>query len=687
MNMNLIDRAIAVLDPARALGRVQTRARLAAAGAMASALGGMGNGTTFGALSSGDVGNTLASSQGGSRWWNPFPRDARSDTLPNIGAERGKSRELARTSPIACGAINTNVDRVVGTGLALAAQPNRAVLGWTVEQAREWKRHVQAEFSLWADSAESDQAQTLNFFEQQALVLRAVLESGDCFTLLPDGPRTRTQPYALRLQVLEADRIGNPFGKFDAPDMAGGVRFGADGAPQGYHVYTSHPGAGYVAGKDMLAGQWVERLGRSGRRRILHHLRKLRPDMPRGMPYLAPIVESIKQISRYTQAEIAAAVISAYFTVFIESESGNPAPVFAGETGADTPGSDIGLGMGAVVGLAKGEKASFANPNRPNPNFEAFVLGVISQIGMALGLPRELLIKQFNASYSASKAALLDAWIYFRSVRTWLARSFCQPVYETWLSEAVATGRVTAPGYFTDPLMRWAYTRAAWHGDSMGSINPKDEVAGYVAAIDARIMTRERAEWEMFGSDFYETFDQKKDENDLLADADMLPVPKAGAAAPGKPGADQADPVDPAEEPATQGAVQALGASLAERITALANRPQPVPPTINIAPAPVHVQAGDTHVTLPEGCVQVTSHVAAPKIDVHAGATHVVLPEGCIQLEAVVQSPAITVAAPQVIMQAAAPQAMKQVHKRDEDGNLIETISTPIKPSLLTSID
>lgn len=525
MQMNLIDRAIAVYSPARAFERVQTRAHLQMIGALP--------GTTFEALA-GDEGGAggAASANGGSRWWNPRPRDARSDTLPSLGMERGKSRELARTSPIACGAINTNIDRVVGTGLALSAQPNRLVLGWSVGQASDWKRQVQAEYSLWADSAESDQAQTLNFYEQQALVLRGTLESGDILTLLPDGKRTATQPYALRIQLLEADRVGNPLGQMDTTNIAGGVRFGTHGAPESYHVYDSHPGAGYTRGQSLYAGQWIDRLGPSGRKRILHHFRKLRPDMPRGMPYLAPIVDCIKQISRYTNAEIAAAVISAYFTVFIESDSGNPAPVFAGETGADTPGGDIGLGMGAVVGLAKGEKATFANPNRPNPNFEPFILGVISQIGMALGIPRELLIKQFNSSYSASKAALLDAWIYFRGVRTWLARSFCQPVYETWLAEAVAIGRVSAPGFFTDPLMRWAYTRASWHGDSMGSINPKDEVAGYVAAIDARIMTRERAEWEMFGSDFAETFDQKKGENDQLAAANMLPVPKAGAAAP-----------------------------------------------------------------------------------------------------------------------------------------------------------
>lgn len=532
MPLNLIDRAIAQFAPAQAVRRLQARAQLSAAERFSAD------------IDAPSAPGQSAAARGGSRFWNPRARDARYDTLQQITSERAKSRELARTSPIACAAINTNVDRIIGTGLALSANPNRDVLGWSPEQTQAWKRQVQTEFSLWSDSTESDQAQTLDFFAQQALIMRAVLESGDCFTLLPDGQPSPSQPYALRLQVIEADRVGNPLGQIDTVELAAGVQFDSSGAPAAYYIYDRHPGAMYLGGSSLMTGRWVQRQGSSQRTRILHHFRKLRPDMPRGMPYLAPIIESIKQISRYTDAEIAAAVISAYFTVFIETAEGNPAPVFAGEAGADSADADISMGMGAVVGLAKGEKANFADPTRPNPNFEPFILGMLSQIGMALSLPRELLLKQFNSSYSASKAALLDAWIYFRSVRTWLARSFCQPVYETWLAEAVARGRIAAPGFFADPLMRWAYTRANWHGDSMGSINPKDEVAGYVAAIDARIMTRERAEWEMFGSDYNQTFDQKKTENDALRAANMLPAPRAGAAAP-------VDHSNPPPEPAT----------------------------------------------------------------------------------------------------------------------------------------
>ena len=141
-------------------------------------------------------------------------------------------------------------------------------------------------------------------------------------------------------------------------------------------------------------------------------------------------------------------------------------------------------------------------------------------------------MKSYDASYSAARAALLDAWMWFRSQRTWLSRTFCQPVFETWMAEAVATNRISAPGFFADPLLRWAYTRATWHGDSQGSINPKDEVAAYTAAIEQRLMTRERAEWELFGTDWYSSLDGKEREQELLVEKNLLPVPKAGAAAP-----------------------------------------------------------------------------------------------------------------------------------------------------------
>lgn len=466
--------------------------------------------------------------------WVTVPRSADADTLRSLPRLRAESRELRAYSPIGGGAITTNLNRVVGTGLQPVFQPVAAVLGWTEDQVAAWSEVVANEFSLWADSPDCDWEGTQTFYERQASVLDARLTSGDCFTLLPDAPQAAPmQPYKLRLQLLEADRCGNPNGGQDTDTIVAGVRRTQAGAgPDAFFIYNRHPGGAYTG--DRFAGQWYDRIGaRSGRRRVLHHYRPTRPEQTRGVPYLTPVIQTIKDLGRFSEAEITAAVINAFFTTFIETEGATgPAPVFGANAGQGPAGDEIELGPAAVVGLAKGEKATFADPKRPNPNAEAFVMGMLKFIGMGLGIPFEVLIKSFNSSYSASKAALLDAWMHFRTERAWMVNSFCQPVLETWMAEAVMLGRVKAPGFFTDPIVRWAYTRAAWHGDSQGSINPKDEVDAYSAAIDARLMTRERAEWELFGSDWHRTFPVKKREQDMLRQANLLPTPKAGAPAP-----------------------------------------------------------------------------------------------------------------------------------------------------------
>jgi hypothetical protein len=65
---------------------------------------------------------------------------------------------------------------------------------------------------------------------------------------------------------------------------------------------------------------------------------------------------------------------------------------------------------------------------------------------------------------------------------------------------------------------------------------------------------------------------------------------------------------------------------------------------------------------------------------VNQGDTHTHLPEGMVTLEATVTAPVINVDVPpaQVVVQSPPKVAMQQIHKRDADGNLIETISKPL---------
>src|SRR5699024_5922418 len=150
----------------------------------------------------------------------------------------------------------------------------------------------------------------------------------------------------------------------------------------------------------------------------------------------------------------------------------------------------------------EGEDISTVNPGRPNTAFDGFVIAVARQIGAALELPYELLMKQFEASYSASRAALLEAWKMFRMRREWLVLTMCQPIYEEWFAEAVAKGRIQAPGFFEDEAVRAAWTGAEWYGPAQGQLDPLKEANAAKVRVEEGFSTREREAAELSGQSF-----------------------------------------------------------------------------------------------------------------------------------------------------------------------------------------
>jgi len=340
-------------------------------------------------------------------------------------------------------------------------------------------------------------------FELEWLVYRQTKENGDVFVLFPRVARPGS-PYSLKLQIVEADRICNERNLKDTDTLVGGVEKDQHGAPKLYHILDQHPG-NMLHFKNRTWKKIPAFGAKTGLRNVLHIYRVERPGQTRGVPDLAPVIEPLKQISRYSEAEIDAAVISAFFTVFIKSETGDAdlAPMDpTGEIGGSTSDEDYRLGKAAIVGLAPGEDISTANPGRPNSNFAPFVMAIMRQIGMALNIPFEILVKHFQASYSAARAALLDFWKYVISERLWFSRKFNQMVYEIWMYEAVSIGRISAPGFFSDIAMRKAYCGAEWTGPAKGMIDELKEVKAAGERIDRGISTIAEETAQLTGGDW-----------------------------------------------------------------------------------------------------------------------------------------------------------------------------------------
>jgi len=494
VKLNMIDRAIEYIAPVHAMRRMKSRIAMAYVGGYIGARK-----------------DRRATSE-----WSTKGYSADSDILPDLPVLRQRSRDLIRNAPLAGGAINTTVTSVVGTGLKLHSRIDRDVLSMTEEEADAWEAKTEREWKLFAELKDCDVSRILSFPYIQDLVFRQVLENGDSFVLLPRISR-KNQPYTLRLQVVEGDRVCNADNVRDTMTLSGGIKKNEYGAPIEYHILNQHPGNIYSS-KGRSWGK-VPAFGKNtGLRNVIHLYRVLRPGQTRGVPFLASVIEPIKQLSKYSEAEIDAAVISAMFTVFIKSETGEGelAPMEPdSEVGGSSSDEDYKLASGAILGLAPGEEIQIANPGRPNQVFDPFVQSILRQIGVNLEIPFEILIKHFTASYSAARAALLEAWKFFRSRRTWLADNFCQEIYEIWMYEAVAKGRIAAPGYFEDPIIRKAYQGAEWVGPSKGMIREGEEVDAAGKRVIYGFSTRAYETMQMNGMDWEKVHRQLVKENKM----------------------------------------------------------------------------------------------------------------------------------------------------------------------------
>ena len=498
----LIDRAVATVAPQKGLQRAAARQKMQILNS------GYGN---YGA-------STFKKSLKG---WLFAGGSHREDIEDNVSVLRQRSRDLYMGVPVANGAVKTMRTNVVGRGLNLKPSIDRDVLGITAAQAQKLEKQIEREWQLWAESPDCDIQRIDNFYELQQLAFLNWLMSGDCLALLPIKPR-KNQPYDLRVQLVEADRLSSP-DYCDTYDnkIVGGVECAPDGEVVAYHISDQHPLSYEVTD---IKWQRVEAYGsRTGRRNVLHIMTRERIGQRRGVPFLAPVIESLKQLGKYTDAELVAAVVSGMFSVFIEkedaSEDGAVGSMIPEEQQIDAEDeSSLELGPGVIMDLNPGEKVHDTNPGRPNSNFSMFVEAICQQIGASLEIPYELLVKRFNASYTASTGALEEAWTMFRMSRAWLAADFFQPIYEEWLTEAVAKKRIAAPGFFTDPLIRKAYCRAEWNGPAKGILDPVKEVTAAEKRVQNGFSTRSSETREMTGGDYYSNADQLKQEEKKLSE-------------------------------------------------------------------------------------------------------------------------------------------------------------------------
>lgn len=550
----LMDRMVAAFSPERGLKRVAARAGMAAAVSLSAKAPTAPGGAILGR--GGYVGGHLDRRQ--TRGWFARLRSANADAIGDQQTLIARSRAAHMNMPLATAAIERKVTFTVGTGLMAIPELDASALGISEDAALALSSQIAADYDCYMASTDPDAERTATGYALQEIILRGVLASGDLLQIrvMPENQTGRISDTAWKL--IEADRVVSPVGHIEGEALAAGPYEGRIcvagvvlddyGAPLAYGVMKKAPavygfGARYGRMADDLV--FIPAWGtRSPLPTSMLVMAKKRPEQARGVPMLASTLETLKQLSDLTEAELFAAVLQAMIAIVYKSPGATPMPQpDYGEAGSaeadqglqypDRPLNEQRFESGTVLEIDSAAGADMKTPGRPNPAFDPFHKALAGHVAAATGIPFGVLMLSFTNSYSASRGELEVLYVAVRAEREWLASMAETPRYQAWLYEQVARGRYRMPGFLTNARLRARWSNVRFRGDGKINLDPAREAKALEVHEAHGWRTGAEITAELTGGDYDANVKRRIGEHERFV-AGKLPIPnqRGGGASP-----------------------------------------------------------------------------------------------------------------------------------------------------------
>ena len=258
-----------------------------------------------------------------------------------------------------------------------------------------------------------------------------------------------------KVQFVDGSRIGNPSGTYTSSEddrNQNGVLVNEFGKPIAYNIGKRVHGV-------------LTNIHEVPAYNFIMLLKRLRADQYRGVPELAPILNTLQDCDEYDRTEGIAAKVAASLSVFIADETPNQFADDGLEPAADQDdsGNLQSIDPGAYEYGKPGQKPYVISSNgRPNVDGIQWVQYLLRKCGSAVGIPLEFLMMEIGgSSFSASQGVILQ---YQQTIENYQADLIeaLDLLYKRWLSYQVATGAVKMPEgadlfhvRWQPPLFRW----------------------------------------------------------------------------------------------------------------------------------------------------------------------------------------------------------------------------------------
>lgn len=317
------------------------------------------------------------------------------------------------------------------------------VAGRLSYQARTGDKELDAQVErYWAKwCRECDFLRRHDFVSFLQLAVMAILRDGDCgFIIVRDGD-------LLKLQAVEADRIGSPYNRLiDSDTYIGGIMLDEYGRPDKYQIFVRTINNQYIEPTDIAANEFI------------HLFDPTRLDEYRGRSAFATALNAARDLQETIKAEVQAIKFASYQTGIITTENGS---ADASDYFATSQKNDFGqteklsnVDPGAIQYLSPGEKMEMFKSDRPGGAFGEFVRLVQAHIAMAVGLP-------YGFAFDADKSgpmARMEAAMAERTFARWrrlLESQFLDRIKNIVLLDAAARGEIDDSEFLLDGRWCW----------------------------------------------------------------------------------------------------------------------------------------------------------------------------------------------------------------------------------------
>jgi lambda family phage portal protein len=424
--------------------------------------------------------NSLNMFSGGSvnRWnrsWIPVRNKADSYNIGEIGRLRDRAWDLYRNNPFANKAVRSIISRIVGSGLHPESQ---AVLA-DGTAFTEFRNSAKSLFDVWGREAYdlgTPGRGGMKFDELLRLSLTEVILSGEVLVhfrhLDAETAERLGLTIPLTIQLINAQRLIETisYNAQTGNSIFRGIELDKDYRRVAYHVYEHDIWSPltYITPNNFSQV-------RIPANEILHLYVPESCEEMRGVSWLAPVVQQLKDVGDFQYNELLASTITNCFAMFIE-RTGSLNPSIGGglntTLGANTS-DDNGNPLtfvepGMIHNLAPGEKVQSVSPDHPNTNAPEFISQMLRSVSVGMpGVKSSALTGDFrNSSFSSETANENDLFYEIQGLQDWFFSSCCEPIWEQMVSIALLAGELPTGG---DPR---SLRLSTWKGPVSRPINP-----------------------------------------------------------------------------------------------------------------------------------------------------------------------------------------------------------------------